>query len=90
MIQNKTARRIMYAWHNGQCSSFYAAASSGLVESFDSLLSEADFNLKHDTSTDMIKLIQWIKYKKEKLKTTVFVHNSYYFVLPWISRTHYK
>lgn len=90
MIQNKTARRIMYDWHSGQWSSFYAAASSGLVDSFDSLLSEADFNLKHDTSTDMIKLIQWIKYKKEKLKTTVFICNRYYFVLPWISRTHYK
>jgi len=41
MIQNKTARNTLYAWHGGQWSAFYAAASSGLVESFDALRGEA-------------------------------------------------
>lgn len=90
MIQNKTARRIMYEWHDGQWSSFYAAASSGLVESFDSLLSEAKSNLQYDEQGDITKLIQWIEHKKSKSKTQVFISNSYYFILPWASRTYHK
>ena len=90
MIQNKTARRILYEWHNGQWSSFYAAASSGLVESFDALIAEAKSNIPHDTDGEMPKLIQWLEHKKEKAKTQVFIRNSYYFILPWISRSYYK
>ena len=43
MIQNKTARQMMYAWHGGQTSTLYAAASSGLVESFDALLQACEY-----------------------------------------------
>ncbi len=89
MILDKTARRIMYEWHGGQGSSFYAAASSGLVESFDSLISEAETNKKYDGYGDIAKLIEWLEHKKQKSKTQVFIQNSYYFVLPWVSRTHY-
>lgn len=90
MIQNKTARRIMYEWHNGQWSAFYAAASSGLAESFDSLLEEAKSNLPHDSYGDMPKLIQWLEHKKAKTKHQVFIRNGYFFVLPWVSRTYCK
>lgn len=86
MIQNKTARRIMYEWHNGQWSPFYAGASSGLVESFDSLISEANSNIQHDTYGDMPKLIEWLNFRKDKRKQQVFIRNSWYYVLPWISR----
>lgn len=89
MIQNKTARRIMYEWHDGQWSSFYAAASGGLVESFDSLISEAETNKQYDEYGDMAKLIEWLEHKKQKSKVQVFIQNSYYFVLPWVSRTYY-
>lgn len=89
MIQNKTARRIMYEWHGGQWSSFYATASSGLVESFDSLISEAETSKQYDEYGDMAKLIEWLEHKKQKSKTQVFIKNSYYFVLPWVSRTYY-
>lgn len=88
MIQNKTARRIMYEWHSGQWSSFYAAASSGLVESFDSLLYEAKSNIQHDTYGDMPKLIQWLEHKAAKSKQQVFIRNSWYFILPWVSRSY--
>lgn len=94
MIQNKTARNIMYAWHGGQSSDFYAAASSGLVESFDSLLLETSKCIllaeNNKDREQLIKLGEWLKHKKAKIKTQVFIQNSYYFVLPWVSRSYYK
>jgi hypothetical protein len=40
MIRASTARQMLYDWHGGMYSPFYAAASSGLVEDWLALLSE--------------------------------------------------
>lgn len=81
MIHNKTARALLYAWHGGQYSAFYEAASSGLVENFDRLIDECS---KID-NPDKGKLMLWIVTKRKK-HTEVFISNSWYAVMPWISR----
>lgn len=83
MIQSKTARRLMYEWHNGQFSALYAAASSGLVENFDRLISEVETIDPKDRE----KLLPWVKAKKAKHKE-VFISNSWYGILPWVSKTY--
>ena len=88
-IRNKTARELMYAWHSGQCSPFYAAASSGLVENWEALLYECE-SMKNnpDNPQDYQKLVEWIKHKQSKAKFKIVVCGSSYFVLPWISRSY--
>lgn len=89
MIQNKTARELMYSWHGGQFSAFYAAASSGLVESFDALLNDCE-TLKDDPNypEDYMKLKTWIEYRKKHAKHKVIVCGTGYFILPWVSRSY--
>jgi uncharacterized protein YbaA (DUF1428 family) len=85
MIQNKTARKLMYEWHSGQWSPMYAAASSGLVESFDALL----YDVKSiNDDIDRTKLTEWVKRTQAKSKFTIVVCGSSYHVLPWVSRTY--
>ena len=99
MIHNKTARNTLYAWHGGQCSAFYAVASSGLVESFDALRYETNQCIKATEDTkgytkgdkeQLIKLLDWINHKESKVKHKVIAAGTSYFVLPWISRSYYK
>ena len=83
MIQNKTARKLMYDWHSGQFSALYKAASSGLVEDINNL----EYEINHiDYPKDKAKLMEWWKAKKVKL-TSVLIINNFYIVLPWVSRT---
>lgn len=86
MIQNNTARRLMYEWHNGQTSAFYAAASSGLVACFDTLVWEC----KGMSDPDKAKLEQWIEHKKKKSKHVYIVQGQSYNVLPWVSRSYHN
>ncbi len=86
MIQNKTARKLMYDWHDGQCSALYAAASSGLVESWDNLLYACN---RIDDETDRNKLVAWVKNKQRMSKFVIIVRGSSYAVLPWVSRSYY-
>lgn len=85
MIQNKTARRLMYDWHDGQSSAMYAAASSGLVESFVAL---ADDVSRIDDPKDRNALMCWIMQRQTKAPR-VCIGGRFYGVLPWVSRTYY-
>ena len=79
MIQNKTARKLMYDWHSGQFSALYKAASSGLVEDINNL----EYEINHiDYPKDKAKLMEWWKAKKVKL-TSVLIINNFYIALPW-------
>jgi len=69
----------MYDWHSGQWSAFYAAASSGLVESFSELESECE---TIDNPTDRQKLREWIHHRK-KADTKVLINSRVYVALPW-------
>lgn len=82
MIQNKTARRLMYEWHSGQWSAFYAAASSGLIESFYELEIECE---TITNPTDRQKLREWIHHRK-KADTKVLINCRTYVALPWMKR----
>lgn len=83
MIQNKTARKLMYDWHNGQFSALYKAASSGLIEDINNL----EYEIKSiDCQNDKAKLMEWWKAKKVKL-SSVLIINNFYIALPWVSRT---
>ena len=82
MIQNTTARRLMYEWHGGQSSAFYAAASSGLCASFSALSLECS----DITEPDRAKLLAWIMHK-QKTAPEVIVQGRAYRVLPWVSRS---
>lgn len=90
MIQNKTARALMYDWHDGSCSALYAAASSGLVADWDALEYEARQLIGVDAYKrgDMLgtiegnKLIDWIACKRKYCKQ-VHVQGRDYYTLPW-------
>jgi len=84
-IQNKTARNMMYSWHSGMGSAFYAAASSGLVESFSALASEC---MTIDDQNDRQKLLNWIQQKAIKHNELVVKGRSYG-VLPWVRRSYF-
>lgn len=86
MIQNKTARKLMYDWHDGQSSALYAAASSGLVKCWDNLLHACN---GIDDETDRNKLIAWVENKQRLCKSVIIVRGSSYAVLPWVSRSYY-
>ena len=83
MIQNKTARKLMYEWHNGQFSGLYKAASSGLIDDINQLENEIK---SIDCQNDKAKLLEWWKSKKVKLQSILIINN-FYMVLPWVSRT---
>lgn len=83
MIQNKTARELLYSWHGGMWSPFYAAASSGLVRSWVELADECG---KID-EPDRNKLMCWLMHR-QRTAPRVCVSNVFYSVLPWVSRTH--
>ena len=82
MIRNKTARQLFYAWHGGQWSAFYKAASSGLVDDINQLENEIK---SIDCPSDKAKLTMWWEAKKTKA-SSVLIINNFYLVLPWISR----
>ena len=84
MIQNKTARDLLYSWHSGQWSPFYAAASSGLVKSWSELADEC----AKISEPDRAKLMCWLMHRQRKAPR-VCIGNTFYSVLPWVSRTHY-
>lgn len=81
-LSDKVAREMLYDWHGGQSSPFYAAASSGLVESFDELAREARAVSPESYSA----LSQWIEHQRETAKPVV-VQGREYFALPWASKT---
>lgn len=85
MIQHKTARDLLYSWHSGQGSPFYAAASSGLCASFDALKREAH---AMDDEKDQFRLLEWID-RREKVAPVVVVQGRAYRVLPWVSRSYF-
>lgn len=80
-IQNKTARALLYAWHSGQSSPFYAAASSGLVASFAALADECS----RIDEPDRAKLMAWIQKRQSRYKEVV-IGGRAYAVLPWVGR----
>lgn len=81
MIQNKTARRLMYEWHGGQSSALYAAASSGLVESFVLLADE----IMAINSDDRGRLLSWVQ-NKQITAPRVYIIDRNYAALPWVGR----
>lgn len=90
MIQNKTARNLMYSWHNGQTSALYAAAASGLVACWGALEYEINklrgidaFKSGDNQGTiDADKLTEWIAMKRKNAKHTQVQGRDYY-ALPW-------
>lgn len=86
MIQHKTARQLLYSWHNGQSDPIYAAASSGLVQDWDALL----YSIEHgvDDETDRNKLSEYIKHKQRKAKHYYVIRGLRYYPLPWVSRSY--
>lgn len=85
MIQHKTARDLLYSWHSGMGSPFYAAASSGLCASFDALKREAT---TMDDEKDRARLLDWIE-RREKVAPEVAAQGRMYRVLPWVSRSYF-
>jgi hypothetical protein len=78
MIRTRTARELLYAWHGGQSSPFYAAASSGLVANWLALLAECE----RIDMPDRDKLREFLKswlYRAPR----VTVAGVEYSVLPW-------
>ena len=89
MIQSKTARKMMYSWHGGQSCPLYAAASSGLVASWDALLHACNgMKDSKEYPQDYAKLTGWIKHKQARQKSSIVVQGQSYAVLPWISRSY--
>lgn len=93
MIRNATARKILYAWHGGQNSAFYAAASSGLVSHDDE--ERIFFECKDITDEKTrFKMLDWLS-EQFAYPVSVAVSPSghrmpssknprdYYTVLPW-------
>lgn len=90
-IQSKTARNLMYAWHGGQFSPFYAAASSGLVESFDAIRKEINSCIllcanQPEAIEELNNLMQWVNKQEAKSKTQYKIGNEWYFILPWFGK----
>lgn len=84
MIRNTTARTLMYSWHDGMNSAFYAAASSGFVRDWSSLLMACDdITDFHDRA----KLGEWLRHKQRKSKQIVY-NNAGFYVLPWAHRSY--
>lgn len=83
MIRNTTARNLMYSWHNGMSSSFYAAASSGLVRDWSALLVKCE-SIKGDPDNpqDYAKLSAWLTHQQRKAQR-VEVQGSTFYEMPW-------
>ena len=89
MIQSRTAREMMYAWHGGQSCPLYAAASSGLVADWDALLYACNgIKDSKEYPQDYAKLTEWIKHKQAKQKSSIVVQHQSYAVLPWARRSY--
>jgi hypothetical protein len=73
----------MNEWHDGQASALYAAASSGLVESFVLLANEI---VAIDNPKDRQNLLNWVQHKQTRVPY-VYIQGRNYGVLPWVSRT---
>lgn len=84
-IQNKTARELMYQWHSGMSSPFYAAASSGLCASFSMLADECT----RIDEPERARLMAWIQKKQSQQKTEIVYCGRAYAVLPWVSRSYF-
>jgi hypothetical protein len=88
MIRSKTARNLLYAWHGGMMSPFYAAASSGLVEDWQALRNELQscYNVckdRHD-SADLARLLDWLVDQRVKCVNRIVIHGNHrYIALPW-------
>jgi len=87
MIHNKTARRLLYAWHGGQWSPEYAAASSGLVDNFSDLRYSLN---KSALDTDSVyykqqiaTLINWLNVQEKKAPIGKASDGKTYAFLPW-------
>ena|SRR5437868_8822595 len=81
-IRNSTARRLMYEWHGGMHSPFYAAASSGLVASFVALTDEC---MRID-EPDRGALMTWIQRAQQAAKPVTATDGRTYSALPWANR----
>lgn len=84
MIRATTTRKILYDWHGGQWSSFYAAASSGLVEDKEKLLNDCR-EITDDETRE--KLTDWINQQIKKgrywTKASIINPDQVYLMLPW-------
>lgn len=78
MIQHEKPREIMYQWHGGQSSAFYAAASSGLVASFGALVEECD-NIDEPDRTRLKLYILLC----QRVAPRVVVLGQEYAAMPW-------
>ena len=83
-IQNNTARHLMYEWHSGMSSPFYAAASSGLCASFSELAHECT----NIDEPDRTKLMGWIQ-KRQRKYHEVIIKGRPYAILPWVSKAYF-
>lgn len=93
MMRNSTARQLLYAWHGGMSSAFYAAASSGLVAKWDDLYAEIT-TCYHSTTTtsdhkQLGRLLEWLTHQRGA--STLWVNHPAdgrtYSALPWSKRT---
>ena len=93
MIRNATARQLLYAWHGGQWSPTYAAASSGLVADWPDLIEEVAKCYAHPTVTarerrDLVKLQIWLAHQRGA--STLWIDHPAdgrtYSALPWSKR----
>jgi hypothetical protein len=101
-IASKHARKILYAYHSGQASAFYAAASSGLVADFYALQQEIRYQLEFSIfplpgnenaqhTADIEKLSYYVA-KHEKTAPYYATHGlphhrSIYQALPWFDQS---
>ncbi len=86
MIRHKTARKLLYAWHGGQWSLEYSAASSGLVEKpfllFNSLQLSRD-NTTPKNALELSKLLEYLDFYLNKKANTVNISGENYLILAW-------
>ncbi len=84
MIRAKTARKIFYDWHGGQWSSFYAAASSGLVEDKEKLLNDCREITDDETRGKLQEwLLKQIAEGRYWTRASITQPDQYYLMLPW-------
>lgn len=80
MIRSKTARQMLYDWHAGQSSPFYAAASSGLVANWLDLLRECG---AIDDAQERDKLREYLKSWQFRAPIVTASNGKAYPALPW-------
>lgn len=93
MIRNATARQLLYDWHGGMSSPFYAAASSGLVADWPALRAEVQTCYNHPSTSlkdraQLAKLLVWIDHQRNA--STLWINHpadgKTYSALPWSKR----